>query len=132
MKKPKDIDEYISRFPIQTQRALKQLRATVRKAASHAEEVISYGIPAFKMNGIVVYFAAHAKHIGLYPKPSGSEALKKELSAYKGGKGTVQFPLDKPLPLGLITKIVKLRVRQNLQKAKTKNKSRRALQSPKR
>ena len=122
MKKPKDIDEYISRFPIQTQRALKQVRATVRKAAPHAQEVISYGIPAFKLNGILIYFAAHSKHIGLYPKPSGSEALKKELSKYKGGKGTVQFPLDKPLPLGLITKIVKYRSRQNVQKATTKKK----------
>jgi uncharacterized protein YdhG (YjbR/CyaY superfamily) len=122
MKKPKDIDEYISRFPIQTQRALKQVRATVRKAAPHAQEVISYGIPAFKLNGILIYFAAHSKHIGLYPKPSGSEALKKELSKYKGGKGTVQFPLDKPLPLGLITKIVKYRSRKNVQKATTKKK----------
>ena len=84
------------------------------------------------MNGMLVYFAAHSNHIGLYPRPSGSEALKKALSAYKGGKGTVQFPLDKPLPSGLIIKIVKFRARQNLQKAKTKNKSHQALQSPKR
>jgi|ERR1700680_610723 len=122
MKKPKDIDEYISSFPKQTQNALRQLRAAIRKAAPQAEELISYGIPAFKMNGMLVYFAAHAKHVGLYPRPSGSEALKKELSAYKGGKGTVQFPLDKPLPLGLITKIVKFRARQNVQKAATKKK----------
>jgi len=129
MKKPKDIDEYISSFPSKTQRALKQVRVTVRKAAPQAEEVISYGIPAFKINGIVVYFAAHAKHIGMYPKPSGSEALKKELSAYKGGKGTIQFPLDKPLPLGLITRFVKFRACQDVQKAKTKNKTRRAQSS---
>jgi uncharacterized protein YdhG (YjbR/CyaY superfamily) len=124
MKKPQDVDEYISSFPTQTQRALKQIRATIRKAAPQAEEVISYGIPAFKQNGIIVYFAAHSKHIGLYPKHLGTATLKKELSKYKGGKGTIQFPLDKPLPLGLITRIVKLRARQNAQKAKTKKKLR--------
>ena len=122
MKKPKDIDEYTSSFPPETQRALKQLRVTIKKAAPQAEEVISYGMPAFKLNGMLVYFAAHSKHIGFYPRPSGVEALRKELSTYKGGKGTVQFPLDKPLPLGLITKIVKFKVRQNLQKAKVKHK----------
>ncbi len=129
MKKPRDIDEYISSFPKHTQKVLKQLRATIRKAAPQAEEVISYGIPAFKMNGIVVYFAAHSKHIGMYPKPSGSEALKKELSAYKGGKGTIRFPLDKPLPLALITRFVKFRAHQDVQKAKTKNKARSAQSS---
>ncbi len=84
--------------------------------------MISYGIPALKQNGIVVYFAAHAKHIGLYPMASGVRAFKKELSVYKGAKGSVQFPFDKPLPLGLITKIVKFRVAENIQKAKTKKK----------
>ena len=122
MKKPNDIDEYTSSFTPETQRALKQLRVTIKKAAPQAEEVISYGMPAFKLNGMLVYFAAHSKHIGFYPRPWGVEALRKELSTYKGGKGTVQFPLDKPLPLGLITKIVKFKVRQNLQKAKLKHK----------
>ena len=126
MKKPKDFNQYMSSYPIETQRVLKQLRKTIKQAAPQAEEVISYGMPAYKMNGMLVYFSAHAKHIGLYPRPSGPE-FKKELSTYKGGKGTVQFPLDKPLPLSLITKIVKFKVRKNLQQAKTKKKSRGAL-----
>ena len=122
MKKPKDVDEYLSGFPKEVQKVLEQLRATIKKAAPLAEEVISYGMPAFTMYGTLVYFAAHAKHIGLYPRASATEAFKKELSNYKGAKGSVQFPLDKPLPFGLITKIVKFRVTENLQKAKTKKK----------
>jgi uncharacterized protein YdhG (YjbR/CyaY superfamily) len=118
MKKPKDIDEYISRFPIEIQEVLQQLRATIKKAAPLAEEVISYGMPAFKLNGMLVWFAAHSKHIGLYPRVSAMEAFKKELSIYKGAKGSVQFPIDKPLPLGIVRKIVKFRVRENLERAK--------------
>ncbi|HYV95476.1 MAG TPA: DUF1801 domain-containing protein [Chitinophagales bacterium] len=123
MKKPKDIDEYISGFPNEIQKVLEQIRTTIKKASPQAEEVISYGIPAFKLNGMgLVYFAAFKKHIGIYPAPKGNEAFKTALSVYKGGKGTVQFPLDKPMPLGLITKIVKFRVTESLQKAKAKNK----------
>ena len=118
------IDTYISGFPGDTQKLLKQLRSTIGKAAPDAEEVISYGMPAFKLHGMLVWFAAHTKHIGFYPRISGIEAFKKELSKYKGAKGSVQFPLGKPLPLGLITKIVKYRVKENLQRAKTKVKKR--------
>lgn len=120
--KPPDVDCYISDFPDEIQVMLERLRQTIRKAAPQADEVISYGMPAYKMNGMLVWFAAHSKHIGFYPGASGIEAFKKELSAYKGAKGSVQFPLDKPLPLGLVTEIVKFRVMENLQKLKTKKK----------
>jgi uncharacterized protein YdhG (YjbR/CyaY superfamily) len=122
MTKPRDVDEYITRYPKEVQRLLKQLRATIRKAAPRAGEVISYGMPAFKLNGMLVWFAAHSKHIGFYPRVSGIEAFKKELSAYKGARGSVQFSLDKPLPSGLIARMVKFRVKENLQRAKTKKK----------
>ena len=115
MTKPKDSDEYIAGFPKEIQNLLEQVRATIKKAAPKAEEVISYGMPGFKLNGMLVWFAGYTKHIGFYPKASGIESFKKELSIYKGAKGSVQFPIDKPLPLGLITKIVKFRVRENLQ-----------------
>lgn len=120
--KPKNIDEYIAGFPIETQKLLEQIRATIKKAAPEAKETISYAIPTFKLNGNLVHFAAFKNHIGFYPAPSGNEAFKKELSIYKGGKGTVQFPIDKPIPLNLITKIVKFRVKENLERIKTKAK----------
>ena len=116
MKKPTNIDEYISGFPKETQKILEQLRATIKKTAPNAEEVISYAIPAFKLNGMLVWFAAYSNHIGFYPRGSGVEAFKKELSIYKSAKGSVQFPLDKALPWALITKIVKFRVAENLLK----------------
>ena len=122
MKKPINIDEYISGFPKETQKILQQFRATVKKAAPQADETISYAMPAFKLNGILVWFAAHSTHIGFYPRVSAIEAFKEELSVYKGAKGSVQFPLANPLPLGLITKIVKFRIAENLQRAKTKAK----------
>jgi len=118
MKKPKDIDEYISGYPREIKKLLEQFRATIRKAAPKAEEAISYGLPAFKYNGMLVWFAAHSKHIGFYPRVSAIERFKKELSVYKGAKGSIQFPLDKPLPWGLIGKIVKFRLQENLQRAK--------------
>ena len=118
MKKSKDIDEYISSNPKEIQKLLEQLRTTIRKAAPEAEEVISYGMPAFKLNGMLVWFAAHSKHIGFYPRVSAIKAFKKELSIYKGAKGSVQFPLGKPLPLGIVSKIVKFRVKENLEKTK--------------
>ena len=114
MIKAKNFDEYISNFPVETQEKLKQLRMTIKKAAPDADEVISYGMPGFKLSGMLVWFAGYSGHIGFYPRPSGIEAFKKELSAYKGAKGSVQFPMNKPLPLGLITKIVKFRVKENL------------------
>ena len=117
---PKDIDMYISGFPKETQLLLEQIRTTIKKVAPKAAEVISYGMPAFKLNGMLVWFAGYKKHIGFYPKASGINAFKKELSVYKGAKGSVQFPLDKKLPLGLITKIVKFRLKENLEKEKAK------------
>ncbi|HAY33634.1 MAG TPA: DUF1801 domain-containing protein [Ignavibacteria bacterium] len=123
MKKPADIDAYISGFPEDVRTKLNKLRETFRKAAPGAAEVISYGIPAYKMNGKdIIYFAAFKNHIGIYPAPRVVEEFKKELVEYKGGKGTVQFPLEKELPLGLISRIVKFKVKENLQKAKDKKK----------
>ncbi len=116
--KPKDIDEYIAGFPKDTQKNLEQIRAAIKKAAPGAEETISYAMPTFKLKGrYLVYFAGYKNHIGLYPAPRGNEAFKKDLSVFKGGKGTVQFPLDKPMPLNLITRIVKFRIKENLEKA---------------
>ena len=113
MKPVANIDEYIAAFPQDVREKLEQMRATIRKAAPQAEEAISYAIPTFKQNGNLVHFAAYKNHIGFYPAPRGIEAFKKELAAYEGGKGTVQFPLDRPLPTALITKIVKFRVKDN-------------------
>lgn len=119
----KDIDEYISMQTENVRRSLEKMRQAIRKAAPNAEEVISYQMPAFKYHGALVYFAAYKKHIGFYPMPSGIEAFKDELSIYKGAKGTVQFPHSSPIPLGLITKIVKFRLKENLEKAKQKGKN---------
>lgn len=121
-KAPKNIDEYIAGFPPEVQEILQKIRLTIRKAAPKAEEAISYMMPTFKLHGNLVFFAAYKKHIGFYPAPRGNEAFKEELSAYDGGKGTVQFPLDKPIPYALIRKIVKFRVQENLDKAAGKRK----------
>lgn len=110
------IDEYIATFPENVQDILQEIRKVIRGAAPDAEEAISYGMPTFKLNGNLVHFAAYEKHIGFYPAPSGIEAFKEELSTYKGGKGSVQFPIDKPLPLDLVEKIVIFRVEENLNK----------------
>ena len=108
-----DIDEYIGMFPEDVQKILETVRLTIRKAAQEAIEAISYQMPTFKLNGEnLVHFAAWKNHIGFYPTPSGIEVFKKELSQYKGAKGSIQFPVDKPLPLSLITKIVKFRVKE--------------------
>lgn len=120
MHKTNDIDRYIAGFPEDIQALLEQVRATIRKAAPDAEETIAYGIPTFKLAGNLVHFAAFKQHIGFYPAPSGLEAFKKELSGYKGAKGSVQFPLSEPLPLELISKIVAFRVKENLGKAAAK------------
>jgi uncharacterized protein YdhG (YjbR/CyaY superfamily) len=109
---PKNIDEYIAGFPADVQRVLQEIRRVIRAAAPDAEETIKYRIPTFVLDGNLVHFAAFEKHIGIYPTPSGIEKFKNELSAYPIAKGSVQFPLDKPLPLGLIRKIVKFRVKE--------------------
>jgi len=114
------IDEYISTFPDDIQNILQKVKQTIIEAAPDAEEAISYQIPTFKLNGNLVHFAAFKNHIGFYPAPSGQKAFQKELSVYKSGKGSVQFPLDKPIPLSLIKKIVKYRVKENLEKIKNK------------
>ncbi|MET7001508.1 iron chaperone [Chitinophaga defluvii] len=115
-----NIDEYIAGFPKETQQLLETVRTTIKKAAPEAEEAISYAIPTFKLHGNLVHFAAFKNHIGFYPAPRGIEAFKKELAVYEGGKGTVQFPIDQPLPLGLISKIVKFRAKENIALAKAK------------
>ena len=117
-----NINEYIAGFPKQVQEILEKLRDTIRKAAPGAEETINYAIPTFTLNGNLVHFAAFKNHIGFYPAPSGIEAFKKELSVYEGAKGSIKFPIDKPLPLSLVTKIVKFRVKENLGRAKSKKK----------
>ena len=122
MIKYKDIDNYIASFPEETQMVLDKMRDIIKKAAPKAVEVISYGMPAFKMHGVLVFFAAWKTHIGFYPHSSGIAAFKKELSIYKNSKGAVQFPMEKPLPAGLITKIVKFRIKEDMLKAKTKKK----------
>lgn len=113
-----NIDEYIAGFPKDIQKILEQIRVTIKHAAPGAEEAIKYAIPTFVLNGNLVHFAAFKNHIGFYATPTGSEAFKKELSVYKTGKGSVQFPLNKPMPLELITKMVKFRVVENLNKKK--------------
>jgi len=108
------IDEYIGTFPKNVQDILQKLRQTIRKAAPEAEETISYQIPTFKLNGNLVHFAAWKNHIGFYPTSTAIRAFKKDLSRYQGAKGSVQFPINEPLPLSLISKIVKFRVKENL------------------
>jgi uncharacterized protein YdhG (YjbR/CyaY superfamily) len=110
---PQDIDTYISGFPEPIQERLQAVRAAVRAAAPGAEERISYGMPAFAMGEILVYFAAFKRHLGLYPRPSAIAHFKEELAGFKGAKGSVQFPLDRPLPLDLIRRIVEFRVAES-------------------
>ncbi|MFI0491218.1 iron chaperone [Flavobacterium sp.] len=112
------VDEYISRQSAEVQILLEQIRQTIKQAAPEAEEVISYQMPAYKFHGILVYFAAFKNHIGFYATPNGHAEFKEALSAYKQGKGSVQFPIDKPIPLDLITEIVKFRASENRLKAK--------------
>lgn len=116
--KPENVDSYISDFPPATQTKLADIRRTIRKAAQNAEECISYAMPAYKLNGMLVYFAGYAGHIGFYPGASGIAAFKDEFADYKYAKGSVQFPLNKPLPLKLITRIVRFRVKENTERKK--------------
>ena len=122
--KPKDIDSYISKFPADVQAILQKVRETIRHAAPDAKETISYMMPAFKQHGILVYFAAWKKHIGMYPPISGNKTLEKAIARYAGPKGNLQFPLDEPIPYDLIERIVKLRVKQDTEKAAAKRKKR--------
>lgn len=112
------IDEYIAGFPEPIQSKLQELRLLIRDAAPEAQEKISYQMPTFYLNGNLVHFAAHTQHIGFYPAPSGIAQFKEQLSGYKHAKGSVQFPLDEPLPLDLIRQIVSFRVEENLAKKK--------------
>jgi len=115
--KPKNVKEYIAQFPDSTQQLLNTLRKTIQTAAPEAKEVINYGMPTFQLNGNLVHFAAYKNHIGFYPSPSGLTAFDDEVSNYKNSKGAVQFPLNSSLPLELISKIVKFRVKENLAKS---------------
>lgn len=115
------IDEYIAGFPKDVQAILQRIRSIIQKAAPDAEEAIKYQIPTFVLHGNLVHFAAFQKHIGFYPTPSGIETFQNELSAYQSAKGSVQFPLDASVPFGLITKIVKFRVKEAREKAATKS-----------
>jgi len=116
--KPESIDAYILNFPKDVQKLLNQVRKTIQKAAPQAEEKISYAMPTFYLNGNLVHFAAYEHHIGFYATPNGHSAFKKELARYKQGKGSVQFPIDEPMPLDLIAAIVQFRVNENMNKAK--------------
>ncbi|ALC17851.1 hypothetical protein DSOUD_3126 [Desulfuromonas soudanensis] len=113
---PRTIDEYISAFPQDVQQILEKIRITIQTAAPEAKETITYRIPTFTLGGSLVHFAAFKKHIGFYPTPTGIERFKKELSAFKGAKGSVKFPLNEPIPYALISEIVRFRVRENLER----------------
>ncbi len=116
-KSPRSIDEYITAFSPEIRAILERIRSTISKAAPRAQETISYGIPTFTLNGALVYFAAFKEHIGFYPPVKGDATLERAVSAYAGEKGNLRFPLDRPIPYGLIERIVKLRVKQNSAKA---------------
>ena len=112
-KKPQTIDEFIANYPEDIQEKLQRLRSAIRKAAPQATEIISYGIPAYRFHGNLIYFSAYEHHIGVYPRV---KSLEKELAPYEGGKGTIRFPHEKPIPLTLIKKLVKARIEANLQR----------------
>jgi uncharacterized protein YdhG (YjbR/CyaY superfamily) len=112
-KELKNIDEYIAAFPKDVQVILEEMRKAIKEAAPEAEETISYQMPAFKQNGILVWFAAFKNHIGLFPKVFAIEVFKEKLSSYQTSKGTIQFPFDKPIPLDLVKEIVKFRIKEN-------------------
>jgi uncharacterized protein YdhG (YjbR/CyaY superfamily) len=117
---PETIDGYIAAFPPDIQARLKKIRLTVRKAAPQAKEKISYRMPAFFQGGVLIYYAAFKNHIGVFPPVRGDVQLIKQLAPYRGSKGNLKFPLDKPIPYGLITKIVKARLKENTRRAKAR------------
>jgi uncharacterized protein YdhG (YjbR/CyaY superfamily) len=122
-KKPKNIDEYIAGFPSDVQEVLEKIRMTIKNAAPGAEDTIKYQMPTFTFKGNLVYFAAFQNHIGFFPPVTGDEKLRKELSKYEGPKGSLKFPLDKPIPYSLIRKIVMVRVEENLEREEAKRKN---------
>jgi uncharacterized protein YdhG (YjbR/CyaY superfamily) len=117
---PTDTESYIASFPPETKKMLEQLRAIIKENAPEAEEKISYGMPGYKLNGMLVYFAGYGKHVGFYPGVACIETFKEELSMFKTSKGTVQFPLNKPLPVELIIQMVKFKINENLHRKKSK------------
>ena len=119
---PETIDEYIAAFPPDVQSILEKIRLTIRKAAPKADEKISYKMPAFALDGDLIYFAAFKKHIGVFPPVRGDKKLSKELSRYRGEKGNLKFPLDEPIPYELITRIVKFRVKEHAARLRSKGK----------
>jgi uncharacterized protein YdhG (YjbR/CyaY superfamily) len=119
---PETIDDYIAGYPPDVRVILQKLRATIRRAAPDAAEAIKYRLPTFVLNGNLVHFGAFKRHIGFYATPTGNEQFRKELSAYQGAKGSVQFPLDKPIPFGLVSKMVKFRVKENLERSVARKK----------
>ncbi len=122
MKTPKDIDDYIAGFPVEVQKLLETIRKTIQKAAPGAGEAIKYQIPTFTLTGNLISFAAYKNHIGVYPAPREVPEFKKELAAYKGNKSTLQLPLDKPIPVDLISRIVKYQARRTQKQAAAKGK----------
>ena len=120
---PVTIDDYIAAFPPEVQAILEKIRLTIRKAAPQAEETISYKMPAFALDGALIYFAAFKKHIGVYPPVRGDDKLNKELARYRGEKGNLKLPLDEPIPYELITKVVKCRVKEHVAKVRSKPKA---------
>ncbi|HPE74837.1 MAG TPA: DUF1801 domain-containing protein [Draconibacterium sp.] len=120
MKTFANINEYISQFPEEIQVKLEQIRETIQQAAPEAKEAISYGMPTFVLNGNLVHFAAYKNHIGFYPAPTGIDAFINELAVYRSGKGTIQFPVDQPIPFDLVKQVVEFRVKENLEKRKRK------------
>ncbi|HET9826173.1 MAG TPA: DUF1801 domain-containing protein [Chitinophagaceae bacterium] len=122
-KKFKTVEEYISTFPTRTRAILEQMRKTIKEVAPAAEELISYNMPAFKQNGMLVWYAAYQQHIGFYPTPSAIKEFEADLVKFNTSKGAIQFPIENPVPLTLVKKIVKFRVRQNLEKARAKAKA---------
>lgn len=118
MKEFIDINAYIAEFSDETQVILEKIRNTIQQAAPDAKEAIKYGMPTFVLNGNLVHFAAYKNHIGFYPAPSGIDSFIDELAVYRTGKGTIQFPINKPIPFDLISKVVKFRVEENLAKKK--------------
>ncbi len=121
---PKNIDDYIAKFPLDVQEILQKVRMTVREAAPGAEETIKYQMPTFTLHGNLVYFAAFKKHIGFYPPVTGSEKLNNELLPYRGPKGSFIFPFEQPIPYGLISEMVRLRVKENLEEAEARKRKR--------
>ena len=119
MKKFQTIDEYMSALPQPARDAAARLRQAIRQAAPQAEETISYNMPAYKLDGILVWFAGFKHHLGFYPKASAIATFTAELAAYKTSKGAIQFPLDRPLPIGLVKKLVKFRVNENTRAAES-------------